>query len=416
MSKKLNLQQSKELFRSGRELVPGGVIGVRRPAHFIPNEYPIYLLSACKGHVTDVDGNEFVDLTAAYGATLLGYRESEVDGAVMTHIQEHGVCMTLTQPVQNDLASNLVRIIPCCEKVIAVKTGSDATLAAIRIARAHTGRTKILRCGYHGWHDWSVEVKSGIPEILYEDSVEFRFNDLDQVRELFSHYRDDVAGIILWPIHTPLGGHVENPTPGFLQELRLLADEYGSVLIFDEMRTGFRVSLGGAQERFGVTPDIALFGKAMGNGYPIAVVAGNSRVMKAAENKVFISSTYFADPIGQVAANKTIEILQNTNILSEIKQKGERLASELDSVLAASPVPASYTGGPWFPHILFGDSSEKLNFKLRLLFYSYLVRSGVLLSPYHHGFLIHKHTKEDLERVVTVVAEGLDTLARDYYS
>ncbi len=325
MKEKLDLHKSKELYKVGRGLVPGGVIGVRRPAHFLPSEYPIYLWSADKGCVTDVDGNEFVDLTATYGAILLGYRYPKVDDAVIAHIQEQGVCMTLTQPVQNELARSLVDIIPCCERAITVKTGSDATLAAIRIARAYTGRNKILRCGYHGWHDWSVEVKSGIPKKLYEDTIEFLFNDLEQVKDLLKLYRDDVAGIILWPIHTPLGGRTEEPLDGFLQELRCLADEYGAVLIFDEMRTGFRVALGGAQEHFGVTPDLALFGKAMGNGYPIATVTGKARVMKVAEHKVFISSTHFADPIGQVAASKTIDILRNSRILEDMKLKGTKL-------------------------------------------------------------------------------------------
>lgn len=412
MKDKLKLDESNRLYKEAMSLVPGGVSGVRRPANFIPREYPIYFESAKGGIARDVDGNEYVDLMATYGAIVIGHCVEELDNAVFEQVRKKGFALTLSQPTQNRLAEKLKEHIPSCDKSIMVKTGSDGTQAAVRIARAHTGRIKILRCGYHGWHDWSVEVKSGIPEKLYEDVYEFAYNDLDQVESLMRQHGDQVAGIMLWPLGTPLGKEIQRPKPGFLEGVRALADKYGSVLIFDELRTGYRVDLGGAQKIFGVTPDITVIGKAMGNGYEIAAVVGNERVMKVAENKVFISSTYFPNSLAQVAALKTIEIIERDNIIDALKKKGEKYGRKIEDVVKASGAPAVFSGIPWTPFIMFNDPSDMMNMKLRMTFYTSLIRAGVFLSPYHHGYFIHQHTDKDLDRVVTAIAEGLDDVRK----
>jgi len=410
-----NLERSKELFRQGIDVVPGGVIGVRRPAHFVPNEYPIFLESGEDGTVIDVDGNSYIDLMATYGAVVLGHRCKDVDDAAIDYIKNNGCGTTLTHPIQNELAGLLGKHVPCCDKALTVKTGSDGTMAAVRIARAYTGRNKILRCGYHGWHDWCVEVKSGVPESAYEDVLEFRYNDLDHVRDLLKAHGDEVAGIILWPIHTPLGGQLEEPKPGFLEGLRELADRYGSILIFDELRTGFRVGLGGAQRFYGVIPDVSVFGKAMGNGYPIAAIVGRAEVMKVLDNKVFLSSTYFSDPVAQSAAVKTIQVLESENVLEKLKKKGEQFATRVQKIIEESHVGCSFSGGPWFPHFLFTESSEKLNLKIRLSFYTQLIRSGVFLSPYHHGFFMSAHSESDLNYIEKSVERALAVVNDKYY-
>ena len=192
MSDKLKLDESNRLYREALAIVPGGVMGVRRPANFVPREYPVFFDSAKGGRITDVDGNEYVDLLATYGAIVIGHRVEEIDNAAIEQVRTKGFCMTLTQPVQNRLVKKLCDLIPSCEKAVIVKTGSDGTMAAIRIARAHTGRTKILRCGYHGWHDWCVEVKAGVPEKVYEDVVEFEYNNLDQIEDKLKTYGNQV--------------------------------------------------------------------------------------------------------------------------------------------------------------------------------------------------------------------------------
>ncbi|MCG8452757.1 MAG: aminotransferase class III-fold pyridoxal phosphate-dependent enzyme, partial [Spirochaetales bacterium] len=268
----LNLEKNLVEWERATSLIPGGALGIRRPYNFVEGEFPIFIDHGQGGQIVDVDGNTFTDFLCAYGPIILGYREQEVDEAVISRIREKGFCFSLTQVLQNELAEVLRDIIPCAQMSLFVKTGSDATSVAVRLARAFTQRTGIIRCGYHGWHDWCVEVKGGIPAKLYEDVREFPYNDLDALESLLKQHGEDTAAIILTPYGHPLAAPMEDPAPGFLEGAKKLAHCYGALLIFDEIRTGFRLALGGAQERFGVTPDVAVFGKAMANGYAIAAV------------------------------------------------------------------------------------------------------------------------------------------------
>ena len=317
MSKKLKLELSDKMYEDALKIIPGAIAGIRRPYNFVPGEYPIYFDQAKGGRVTDVDGNEYIDMLCAYGPIIIGHREEEIDNAVIEQMQTKGFCFSLTQPIQNRLAEKLIELIPSAEMAVFVKTGSDATTVAVRVARASTGRVKVMRCGYHGWHDWCVEVKGGIPEKLWEDIYEFRYNDLDELEDLLKEHGDETAAIMITPVGHPLAEKVEMPKPGFLEGVRALADKYGIVLVFDEIRSGFRYDLGGAQKVFGVTPDLATFGKAMANGYPIGAVVGKEEHMKVLADKVFLSSTFFPNSLEQVAALKTIEILERDNIIEK---------------------------------------------------------------------------------------------------
>jgi len=234
MVEKLNLSKSEQMYAEALTLVPGAVAGIRRPYNFVPGEYPIFFDHAKGGKVTDVDGNEYLDMLCAYGPIIVGHREEEIDDAVVAQIREKGICFSLTQPYQNTLVKRLRDLIPSCDMAAFVKTGSDATTTAIRISRAYTGKTKVLRCGYHGWHDWCVEVKGGIPEKLYEDVYEFHYNDLDQVKDLMKEHGNDVACIIVTPVGHPLAHEVEMPKPGFLEGIKAITEQYNSVLVFDE--------------------------------------------------------------------------------------------------------------------------------------------------------------------------------------
>ncbi len=303
-------------------------------------------------------------------------------------------------------------LVPCAEMSIFVKTGSDATTAAIRIARGHTGRLKVLRCGYHGWHDWCVEVKGGIPEKLWEDVHEFHYNDLDSLEKLLKEHKGNVAAVIITPVGHPLAHPVEAPRPGFLEGVRDLATAHGAVLIFDEIRTGFRVSMGGAQARYGVTPDLATFGKAMANGYPISAVVGRREVISAVESKVFISSTFFPNSLEMVAALKTIEILERERVPDKLWARGQKLLDRLGRVVAASGVPCTLSGIPPMPFITFDADPQKKYKERRNLFYTELIRRGVFLQPYHHGYICYRHTDEELDRVVGTVEEALVEVRR----
>ncbi|HRX76633.1 MAG TPA: aminotransferase class III-fold pyridoxal phosphate-dependent enzyme [Candidatus Cloacimonadota bacterium] len=412
MADKLKLDKSMAMYAEAQTLVPGAVAGIRRPYNFVQGEYPIYFESGKGGRVTDVDGNEYIDFLCAYGPIIIGYREQEIDLAVQEQVSGKGFCFSLTQPQQSELVKKLQEVIPCCEMAALVKTGSDATTIAIRVARAFTGKTKIARCGYHGWHEWCVEVKGGIPEKLYEDVLEFHYNDLDELEALLKANKDDMAGIIVTPVGHPLAAPVQLPKPGYLEGVRALADKYGALLIFDEIRSGFRCSIGGAQKYFGVTPDLSTFGKAMANGYAIAALVGKREPMMMLAEKVFLSSTFFPNSDSIVAALKTIEILQRDKVLDVIHQKGEKFANDVQKVVDESGIPAAFSGAPWMPFITFPKDETGLYKKLRTEFYTQLIRRKVFLQPYHHGYICYRHTDEDLTYTVGAIKDSLSELKR----
>ncbi|RLB25320.1 MAG: glutamate-1-semialdehyde 2,1-aminomutase [Deltaproteobacteria bacterium] len=406
-TEKLNITKSLKLFEEAKALIPGGVLGARKPSDFIMGEYPIFLEYGKGCRLTDVDGNEYIDFLCGYGPIILGYREEEVDDAVIQQIKNKGYCFTLTQPYQNELAKKLNELIPSAELSIFLKTGSDATTASIRIARAYTNRIKIMRCGYHGWHDWCVEMKGGIPEKLYEDVYEFHYNDLDQLEDLMKKYGDQAAAIIMTPFGHPLHEKMQTPKPGFLEGVRKLSDKYGAVLVFDEVRTCFRLKMGGAQELYGVTPDLTVLGKGMANGYPISVVAGKSDVMMAAASKLFISSTFFPNSLPYIAALKTIEIMERDKVLDNIWVKGDRFLKNIQNIIDKHGVGAELSGvAPMF-FITFKQDEMNTRKGKRDDFYTQLIRKGFFFSPHHHAFISYRHSEEDLDKTAQAIDESL---------
>ena len=411
---KLNITRSLELFEEGKKLIPGGVLGARKPSDFIEGEYPIFLESGKGSRLTDVDGNEYLDFLCGYGPIILGYREEEVDEAVIRQIRDKGFCFTLTQRYQNQLAKKLSELVPCSEMSIFLKTGSDATTASIRIARAYTNRIKVMRCGYHGWHDWCVEMKGGVPEKLYEDVYEFRYNNLNQLEDLMAKYGNQTAAIIMTPFGHPNHQKMEEPQPGFLEGVREIAVRYGAVLVFDEVRTGFRLAMGGAQELYGVTPDLAVLGKGMANGYAISVVTGKAEVMMAAAQKLFISSTFFPNSDGYIAALKTMEILERDNVLDKIWEKGGRLKKKIQGIINKYDAGAELTGvAPMF-YITFKKDEADTYRARRNDFYTQLIRRGIFLHPHHHGYISYRHTEEDLDTTAKAIDEAM-AFVKDKY-
>ena len=410
---KLNIKKSEKMWEEALDLVPGGVLGIRRPYNFVPGEYPLFLDHAKAGRTWDVDGNEYIDFLCAYGPIIIGHCEPEIDEAV-TEQMKKGFCFNLCQEWQNKLARKMRELIPCAEQTFFVKTGSDATTSAVRIARGHTGRYKILRCGYHGWHDWCAEVHGGIPEVVYKDTMEFYYNDINSLEKLLEEYKGEIACVIITPIGHPLAKAVEEPKPGFLEGVRELTKKHGVVLIFDEIRTGFRASLGGAQARYGVTPDLALFGKAMANGYPIAAVCGSRDVMKVlADASVFISSTFFPNSLEMVAALKTIEMLEREKVCDSIWERGEVFQKRMHAIIDESKAGAVVAGIPPMPYITFKADPEKKYKKRRQMFFAESIRRGLFMQPYHHSYIAHRHTDADLDEALKVIKDSLDVVAAE---
>ncbi len=411
---KLHLDKSLQEIERAKSLVPGGVLGIRRPYNFVEGEYPIFIDRGSGGRVFDIDGNEYIDFLCAYGPMILGYREPEIDEAVINQIREKGFCFSLTQVYQNTLAEKIREIIPCAEKSVFLKTGSDATTCAVRLARAYTGKTGILRCGYHGWHDWCVEVKGGIPEKLYEDVGEFEYNNLDQLEKMLKEAKGSTAAVIMTPFGHPLAHPLEEPREGFLEGVRELTGSHGAVLIFDEIRTGFRMAMGGAQEYYGVTPDLAVFGKAMANGYPISLVTGRTDIMEMGVSEVFISSTFFPNSLEYIAALKTIEILKRDRVLEDIGVKGKAFLEKVRRSIEKYPVGVRLSGVPTMFFITFDKDQDGTYKNKRREFYTYLIRRGIFLQPYHHGYICYRHTKEDLDTTAAVIEEALAGLSARY--
>ncbi|MGD0238461.1 MAG: aminotransferase class III-fold pyridoxal phosphate-dependent enzyme [Syntrophorhabdales bacterium] len=411
---KLNITRSRELFEEAKTLVPGGVLGARKPSDFIEGEYPIFLETGKGARLTDVDGNEYIDFLCGYGPIILGYREDEVDQAVISQIRDKGFCFTLTQRYQSQLAEKLCELVPCSEMSIFLKTGSDGTTASIRIARAYTNRIKVMRCGYHGWHDWCVEMKGGVPQKFYEDVYEFRYNNLSQLEELMAKHGDETAAIIMTSFGHPNHQKMEEPQPGFLQGVRDIATRYGAVLVFDEVRTNFRLSMGGAQQLYGVIPDLSVLGKGMANGYAISVVTGKAEVMMAAASKLFISSTFFPNSDGYIAALKTIEILERDKVLDNIWEKGGRFKKRIQDIVNKYDVGAELTGvAPMF-YVTFKKDKADTHRARRDDFYTQLIRRGIFLHPHHHGYISYRHTEQDLEIAAKAIDEAMAYVSEKY--
>ncbi len=371
---------------------------------------PLYADRADGGRLWDLDGNEYVDLVNGLACVSLGYRDRDVDEAVIEQ-QRRGVTLSLPGRLEAEVAERLVNLIPAAETVRFGKNGSDATTAAIRLARAFTGRDHVLVCGYHGWHDWyigSTTMDLGVPQSVSALTHRFGFNDLDSAARWFDRLPSGVAAIILEPIAAQL------PDDGFVHGLRELADRNGSLLVFDETITGLRVSLGGAQELLGVTPDLATFGKGIANGYPLSAVVGRRNVMSLME-QVFVSGTFGGELLSLAAAAATIDKAVRVDLPGVLRAAGQRLSDEFERQLCESDIADFvFLGGhPSIRYLGFADAPGVPAAALRTLYIQEMAAAGVLTLGSNNVSLAH--TREDIDEVLTAfqrVAKGLAEAVR----
>jgi glutamate-1-semialdehyde 2,1-aminomutase/spore coat polysaccharide biosynthesis protein SpsF len=417
-----NLQKSEQLFTEAKSLVPGGIQKSRHPSVFIPGFYPIFMQRGKGSHIFDVDENEYIDWLLGYGPIVLGHCYPRVDEAVIKEIGK-GFLLTFVKPVQNELARKLIEIVPCAEQVIFLKTGSEATSAAIRIARVYSGKDKVVRWGFHGWHDWAYGGE-GVPENVLEDVLSFRYNDLESLEKILEKNKNQVACVIMMPLE------IEMPSEGFLKGVRDLTEANKVVLIFDEIRTGFRMALGGAQEYFGVTPDLATFSKGIANGYPLSVVAGKKEIMAAVE-RTLISGTFFPDSLAIIAALETIRELEQTDGIKHMWDIGKMLMDGIKELISMLHIEAKVIGVSPMPYLLFGGmenyggpwrtekkESNQDDGKARIFrdtFYAETVKRGVLLHPYTHWLTCLSHSKEDVEKTLQAVEKALHVVHSETY-
>ena len=399
----LSFARSEELFARAQESVAGGTTQGKAPNTLIPGEYPIYAARGQGAHLWDVDHNCFLDWILAYGTIVLGYCDSDVDAAAIQEIRQ-GFAFPLTKPVQNELAELLVELIPCAEMVHFFKSGSDATTAAVRLARIVTGRQKIVRWGYNGWHDWCCIREAGIPPKIREDVLTFRYNDLNSLEDVLKQNHDQVACVIMMPLE------IEPPQPGFLPGVKNLAHQHGALFILDEMRSGFHIALGGAQEYYNVIPDLATFSKAISNGYAISVLTGQRDIM-AALSQTYVSSTFYTNSIAMAAAVATINKLRRQQIIPHLWRIGQDLLDGLNRLAQDVDVEAEAVGLPPMPFLFFKYADSEVRETARYVFYSETTRRGILFHPNHHWFVCAAHTEQDLAHTLEI-CEGAFRLVK----
>ncbi len=368
---------------------------------------PLYVVRGQGGRVWDVDGNEYVDLISGLLPVLLGYRDPDVDEAIRRQL-ERGITFSLASELEVALAERLVALVPCAEMVRFGKNGSDATSAAVRLARAFTGRDHIIALGYHGWQDWYIGATTrakGVPEAVRALTLKVPYHDMPAIRAAFEAHEGDVAAIILEPMF-------EDVEAGYLQALVDYARQQGALVIFDEVVTGFRYARGGAQELFGVTPDLAAFGKAMGNGMPISAVLGRGDVMMEME-EIFFSSTFGGECLSLAAAIAVVDKLKREPVVEHLWRFGEKLATGVAALVARHGLDEviSLGGLPPWKLLQIQDYRETSKFAIKTLLIKELLRRGVITNGGHN--ICYAHNEADMAQVLDAYDQALQVVARE---
>ncbi|MGY1456754.1 aminotransferase class III-fold pyridoxal phosphate-dependent enzyme [Streptomyces sp. SS8] len=354
--------------------------------------------SRAKGaYVWDVEGRRYLDMVLGFGSVVLGHAHDAVDENVIRHLRA-GVAPTLRSPLQIELAQLIRRHVPNAELSLFLRTGSDATEAAVRVARAHTGRDRVIRWGYQGWHDWCAPRVQGVPSAYHSLTTTFGYNDLGSLEQLFAAHADEIACLIMMPFE------IEQPQAGFLDRCRELAHRHGALFVLDEVRTAFRLAPGGAQEYFGIDADLVAMSKAMGNGYAISALTGPERIMAGAEH-ISASSVFFRSVDGFAAATATIGEVVGRQVPKRLWELGRQLCDGLRAEIARTGVPARVVGMPLLPFHAF-DLPPELEGAAHQVFCRAAARSGVLFHAAHHWFVCAAMTPDDVAHACRAAGDG----------
>lgn len=361
---------------------------------------PYFIVRGQGSHVWDVDGNEYVDFISALASVTLGYNDPDVTSAVRNQLDD-GVIFSLPHPIEMEVAERIIDIVPCADMVRFGKNGSDATSGAIRLARAHTCRERVAVCGYHGWQDWyigSTARHRGVPQATRDLTHGFTYNDTASLEKLLLEHRGEFAAVILEPMN------VAEPQGDFLDAVARLARRHGALLIFDETITGFRYANGGAQEYFGVTPDLATFGKGLANGYPVSAVAGRRDLMKLME-EIFFSFTFGGEALSLVASAATLDKLRRDNVCVQIAAQGEKLIAGVRERIVRHGIGdfASVAGHPSWSFLILRDLPGVSQWEIKTLLLQELFARGILSLGSHN--LNFAHSDADISRLLAVYDE-----------
>ncbi len=400
---------SEDLWQRAVELIPAGTQTLSKgPDQFVRGVTPKYLKRGAGSHVWDADGNEYIDYPMALGPILLGYDYAPVSEAVIRQVRE-GTTFTLMHPLEVEVAELLNSIIPSAEMVRFGKNGADVTSAAVKVARAATGRDHIAYCGYHGCQDWyavTTPRNKGIPKSLAGFMHAFEYNRIETLERVFAENPGQIACVIM---EVPGVDPAIDPATGknFLQRVKEVAHKNGAVFVLDEIVTGFRYSIGGAQKYYRVTPDLSCFGKGMANGFAISALVGKKEFMKEL-NEVFFSMTYSGDAIGLAAAKATINELMNKPVIGHIWEMGRLLHEGINGAAERAGVKLRITGKPPRGGISIKNENGEEDLLLKSLFLQETVKRGVLFGG--PVFTTFSHGADDIKKTIDASSEAIKVL------
>ena len=367
------------------------------------DRYPVFARRAVGAHVEDVDGNRLLDLVLGFGSVVLGHADPEVTAAV-AGASANGVAPTLHLESQVALAERLARLVRGAEMSAFLRSGSDCTSLAVRLCRAVTGRPLVLHWGYQGWHDWCAPRADGVLEDVRRNTLAFPYNRADVLLDRLARHAGQVACVMMMPVE------IEPPAEGFLEAVREACDRHGVPLVLDEVRTGFRLALGGAQEHFGVRADLVCLSKALANGHPLSAVCGRADLMQAMAS-VSASSVFFRAADGFAAAHATLDKLERPGTHERLRRLGERLADGLGTAARVAGIPARPLGLPAMPFLGFETGDPAQDREAMRGFCQAMLARGVLLHPGHHWFTCLAMSDTDIDQVVGAAAQAFAEMA-----
>ncbi|KYK25257.1 hypothetical protein AYK26_02135 [Euryarchaeota archaeon SM23-78] len=400
-----NFRKSKLLLKRAKSIIPSAAQTYSKSyKYFCEGAAPAFLDYGKGGHVWDVDGNEYIDFVCALGPVTVGYNDERVNKAIISELRK-GLSFTLPTELEIKLAEKLIQINPCAEMVKFVKNGSDATSAAVRLARAYTNRELVACCGYHGFQDWyigSTENNFGVPQAVQKLTKTFHYNDIKSLKKIFENNKNKIAAIILEPCQN------NGPENNFLENVKEITHKNGAVLIFDEVISGFRLALGGAQEYYKVTPDLASLGKGMGNGASISAIVGRREIMKLIDKGTFISTTFGGETSALVAALATIKILEKKSSFKHIWKLGNKWKKEIQKLIDNKNLNNVVEVVGLAPHcgVVFKDKRNLSKLDLFSVYQQTLIERGILSIGINNFCL--SHTQKDVNTFIKAADLALE--------
>jgi glutamate-1-semialdehyde 2,1-aminomutase len=399
-----SIKKSDEYYKIALKLIPAQTQTLAKgTGQNVKGVAPKYLKRGKGSHVWDVDGNEYIDYTMGVGPLSLGYAYDKVDEAIKEQLKD-GITFSLTHPLEVEVAELIHQIVPNAEAIRYSKGGADVVSGAVRLSRAYTGRKKVLCCGYHGWHDWYIAVtdrNKGIPQEIQDLTFTFNYNDIQSVIDAID---EDTACVVLEPYV------FEEPKDNFLQKLRDVCTKNGTLFVFDEMWSGFRIALGGAQEYFGVKADLACFSKAVANGMPISILTGKKEIMWLLEKDVFFFNTFGGEALSLAAAKASIQELKEKNVPAFLAKQGKKLKEGYNQIAKDLQMPYTKCVGFECRSLITFDATGGNPLEMKSLVQQEMIKRGILWGGFHN--MSFSHSDKDVEYTLKAYRDVLPILKK----